>query len=122
MSELSRTSLVQWFVECDVFTNESIEQELASRGLGHDSISRYPDMIGSDGKLHDVLLIPGTFVKKLKSARLNDRRFQFRFWKRNSSKGTIYPADFVEQKPLSETEKFRAIAKRLSEISLAKKK
>ncbi|HCJ45865.1 MAG: hypothetical protein GW815_03275 [Candidatus Moranbacteria bacterium] len=121
MSKESGKSTVQWFVECDAFTNESIERELALRGIGYDSISRYPDMVGSDGKSHDVLLIPSTFVKKLKSARVNDKRFRFRFWKRNGSRGTMYPADFVEKKPISETEKFRAIAKRLSEISIAKK-
>ena len=113
-------SLVQWFVECDAFTNESIESELASRGLGSDAISRYTDMAGSDGKPHDVLLIPSTFIKKLKSAKSNDQRFRFRFWKRNGSKGLIHPADFVEKKSISETEKFRAVARRLNEIQMKK--
>lgn len=114
-------SSVQWFVECDAFTNESIEQELASRGLGHDAISRYADMAGSDGKLHDVLLIPSTFVKKLKSVGSNDKRFQFRFWKRNGSKGIISPADFVERKFCS-SKSLCALAKQLLTLSSEKKR
>jgi len=107
---------VQWFVECDAFTNESIEQELASRGLGSDALSAKRDVLGSDGKLHDVLCIPSTFVTMLKSAKKNDRRFQFRFWKRNGSQGIISPADFVEQWPLSQTEKVQRILARLEAL------
>lgn len=77
---------VQWFVECDTFTNESIERELSARGLESDAISAHFDALGNDGKLHNVLGIPSTFIKMLKGAKVNDTRFQFRFWKRNGTK------------------------------------
>ncbi len=112
--------LVQWFVECDAFTNESLERELSARGLGSDHVSKHVDMPGSDGKLHDVLAIPSNFVRRLKDAKANDRRFQFRFWKRNGSKGVVYPADFVEKKPLSRTAEAQRIIARLDAIKKEK--
>jgi hypothetical protein len=36
-------------------------------------------------------------VKKLRSAKRIDSRFEFRFWKRSGSKGDISPADFIEK-------------------------
>lgn len=111
---------VQWFVECDAFTNESLERELSARGLGSDHVSKHVDMPGSDGKPHDVLAIPSSLVRRLKAAKANDGRFHFRFWKRNGPNGVISPADFVEKKPLSQTAEVRRVIARLSAIKKAK--
>lgn len=111
---------VQWFVECDAFTNESLEAELSARGLGSDHVSRYVDMPGSDGKPHDVLGIPSGFVKRLMAAKARDSRYVFRLWKRNGPEGAIYPADFLGQKKLFQTAKFKAAVARLEEIKEAK--
>jgi len=92
---------VQWFVECDPFTNESLERELSARGLGSDQVSAEVGLMGSDGKPHDVLAIPSGFVRRLMAARANDRRFKFRIFKRNGAEGVISPADFLGKKPPS---------------------
>lgn len=106
---------VQWFVECDPFTNESLERELSARGLGSDLVSAEVGLMGSDGKPHDVLAIPSGFVRRLMVARVNDRRFKFRIFKRNGAEGVIYPADFLGKKPLpSEAAKARAFVERLN--------
>lgn len=106
---------VQWFVECDPFTNESLERELSARGLGSDSVSAEVGLMGSDGKPHDVLAIPSGFVRRLMAARANDRRFKFRIFKRNGAEGVISPADFLEKKALSsEAAKARAFVERLN--------
>ena len=110
-----RNRVVQWFVECDAFTNESLERELAARGLGSDVVSAEIGLLGSDGKPHDVLAIPSVFVRRLMAARANDRRFKFRIFKRNSAGGVIYPADFLlKKRPSSEAAKARAFVERLN--------
>lgn len=111
----SEKSAVQWFVECDPFTNESLERELSARGLGSDLVSAKVGIMGSDGKPHDVLAIPSGFVRRLMAAKANDRRFKFRIFKRNGAEGVIYPADFLGKKPpSSELAKARAFAERLN--------
>lgn len=114
MTETKR-SAVQWFVECDPFTNESLERELSARGLGSDQVSAMVGLMGSDGKSHDVLAIPSGFVRRLMTARANDRRFKFHIFKRNGAEGVIYPADFLMKKPvLSEVVKARAFVERVN--------
>ncbi len=118
-SETTR-SPVQWFVECDAFTNESLERELSARGLGSDAISKYVDMLGSDGKSHDVLSIPSSFVRRLMATKTNDGRYVFRLWKRNGSDGLLSPADFLNQGAMRRTKSFRSAADRLNAILAAK--
>lgn len=113
-------SAVQWFVECDAFTNESLERELSARGLGSDLVSKAVGVLGSDGKSHDVLAIPSSFVRRLMAARANDHRFKFRIFKRNGPEGVIFPADFLEKKPIGQTGKFRSAAARLNAIMAAR--
>ncbi len=109
------TSAVQWFVECDTFTNESLERELSARGLGSDLVSAEVGLMGSDGKPHDVLAIPSGFVRRLMAAKANDSRFKFKIFKRNGAEGVIYPADFLTKKrPSSELAKAQAFVERLN--------
>lgn len=91
---------VQWFVECNPFSNESLQSALAEHGIS-DAESKQVEELGSDGKPHDVTQIPGNFVKMMRAAKQGDKRHKFRFWKRNGSEGVIYPADFVETKTLA---------------------
>lgn len=117
MSDAKKKAIpVQWFVECDPFTNESLERELAERGLGHDHVSKHVGMMGSDGKRHDVLAIPAAFIKKLRAAQKHDPRFVFNFWKRNGPEGDIHPADFLKQGSLQRTAPVKSAAARLDEL------
>jgi hypothetical protein len=118
--EAKALPVVQWFVECDAFTNESLERELSARGLGSDAVSKEVGALGSDGKLHDVLAIPSGFVRRLMAARANDRRFKFRIFKRNGPNGLLSPADFLDQKPAGQRKKLQSVAARLNEILDAK--
>lgn len=111
---------VQWFVECDVFTNESLERELSARGLGSDAVSKEVGVLGNDGKPHDVLAIPSGFVRRLKAARANDHRYKFRIFKRNGPNGLLSPADFLDKKPVSQMKEREGAAARLNEILEAK--
>ena len=111
---------VQWFVECDAFTNESLERELSARGLGSDAVSKEVGVLGSDGKLHDVLAIPGGFVRRLKAARANDHRYKFRIFKRNGPNSLLSPADFIDKKPARQMKEQEGIAARLNKILEAK--
>lgn len=110
---------VQWFVECNPFSNESVQRALAEQGIG-DAESKYVGMLGSDGKEHDVILIPSNFVTKLREAKQGDKRFKLRFFKRNGSEGVIYSADFVEKR--SPTKKLREAEERLKEVQSKRKK
>ena len=96
---MSEDAGVQWFVECrgDLMSNESLAVALAEIGIDADEV-RHPGMLGNDGRHHDVWQVPSDFVKKLRAAKRGDKRFQFRFWKRNGSEGKIYPADFIEKR------------------------
>lgn len=118
MTESTEKTAVQWFVECDPFTNESLESGLAEYGIS-DAESKFVGVPGSDSRKHDVILIPSSFVKKLRAAKQCDKRFKFRFWKRNGPEGIIYPADFVEKK--APIKKLREAEERLKEIRVAKK-
>ncbi|MDP3957801.1 MAG: hypothetical protein Q8Q10_04885 [bacterium] len=109
----------QWFMECGNFSNESVQRELAEWGIS-DYESKHPKMPGSDGKKHDVIEVPSSFVKKARDAKQTDERFKFRFWKRNSAKGKIYPADFVEQ-PRT-TKKISVARKGLAKMRATKKR
>lgn len=117
MDDAKKVKPVQWFVECDTFTNEALEQELAARGLGHDYVSKHVGMMGSDGRPHDVLEIPAPFIKKLRAAKKRDSRFVFKFWKRNGSEGDISPADFLKERGVRDTKVVKSAAARLNEIT-----
>lgn len=105
MTERAKQSEVQWFVECgNPFSNESVTCMLAEIGIG-DAESKYPSMLGSDGKPHDVILIPSDFVKKIRAAKQGDSRFKYRFFKRNGKNGVISPADFLERRRPSKAQK-----------------
>lgn len=112
-------SPTQWFVECDPFSNESVERALSECGIS-DAESKFVGISGSDGKKHDVVMIPPEFVKKLRAAKRGDRRFRFRFFKRNGPEGVIYPADFLERKRKSK--RLLEAAKRLGEMKTEKKR
>lgn len=111
--------LVQWFVECGLFANESVESALAEWGIS-DAESKHAGILGNDGKKHDVIQIPAGFVKKVRGAKQADVRFKFRFWKRNGEEGKIYPADFVEKLRMSK--KIRVARKGLAKMQATKKK
>jgi hypothetical protein len=106
-------SLVQWFVECDPFGNESLARALAEQGIG-DAENKHVGMLGSDGKEHDVWQVPAGFVTRLRQAKRGDGRFAFRFFVRNGPEGPIRPADFLEKKASSR--KHYAARQRLTEL------
>lgn len=112
-------STVQWFVECNPFSNESLQRALAEHAI-NDAESKHIGVFGSDGKPHDVTRIPASFVKKLLTAKQGDKRFNFRFFKRNGTRGVIYPADFLEKPRMDK--KLREAREQLTEILATKKK
>jgi hypothetical protein len=116
MSDVKKAKPVQWFVECDTFTNEALERELAERGLGHDSVSKHIGMEGSDGKPHDVLAVPAPFIRKLLAAKKRDSRFVFKFWKRNGPEGVISPGDFLKDQGVRRTAPVKSAAAQLNAI------
>ena len=86
----------QWFVECNPKDNESLVRLLAERCI--DVESKFVGLRDAEGRQHDAWLVPSEFVTRLRSANRGSTGFKFRFFVRDTSRGIIRPADFLEQK------------------------
>ncbi len=111
----------QWFVE---YKNPDdgvrLREYLSLHGIG-DENTLIGEM-GSDGRMHDVIEVPGSFITKLRDAKYHKRTdpiFRFRFWKRSGRHGTLAPADFIEKRP--EMAVVKRATERLAEIVQGKK-
>lgn len=89
-------STAQWFVECDSRDNESLARVLADHSIGDEN--KFIGLEDSEGRPHDVWLIPSWLLTKLRAAKRVDKSYAFRFWVRNTRHSPIRSAEFVEQK------------------------
>ena len=110
----------QWFVE---YKNPDdgvrLREYLALHSIGDENT--LVGEVGSDGRPHDVIEVPGSFITKLREAKYQKRTdpiFRFRFWKRDGQNGTLFPADFIEKRP--EMAAVKRAKERLAEILDAK--
>lgn len=111
----------EWFAEGrNANSNESLVQELAAHGLGHDGITACRAVPCNDGRKRDLLRLPSEFVTKVKRAKKGSDVLNIRFWKRSTPNALACPADFVEKGRLGQTVAHKSAAARLKAIKEAK--
>lgn len=114
----------QWFVECNnPDDGVRLRKYLALHGIGDENM--LVGEVGSDGRPHDVIEVPGSFITKLRDAKRfkrTDPIFRFRFWKREGRYGTLFPADFIEKRrEMTVVRKAKARLKEIQDAKVAEK-
>ena len=103
-------STTQWLVECDPRDNESLARVLNEHCIGDKE--RLVGVLDTEGKPHDVWIIPSWLFTKLREAKRSGEGYKFRFWIRSTPNSPVRSAEFFEQR-------YRAISVRKAEELIA---